>query len=388
MNAMGPLAGYRILEFAGIGPGPFCAMMLADMGAEIIRIDRASGRTRPIDVDATLDIAARGRKSLAVDLKHPEAIAAVLRLCQRSDAVLEGFRPGVMERLGLGPEHCFAANPKLVYGRMTGWGQTGPLAQTAGHDINYLAISGSLYMFGRAEERPSAPLNLVADMGGGGLMLAFGMTCALLECQRSGKGQVVDAAMFEGAAVLANSIYAQMAMGWWKPQRGANLLDSGAHFYEVYATKDGRHVAVGCIEPQFYALLLKGLQLDPASLPAQMDRAAWPAMKQRFAALFAQRTMAEWAQMFDGSDACVSPVLTPDEAATHPHALARKSFTRTVGKLHPGPAPRYSRSSFAELAPPPVTGQHSEQVLGAFGFSAAEVQALLGSGAIRQHTDG
>ncbi len=388
IDAMGPLAGYRILEFAGIGPGPFCAMMLADMGAEIIRIDRASGRTRSIDVDATLDIAARGRKSLAVDLKHPAAIAAVLRLCQDSHAILEGFRPGVMERLGLGPEPCLAANPKLVYGRMTGWGQDGPLAQTAGHDINYLAISGSLYMFGRAEERPSAPLNLVADMGGGGLMLAFGMTCAMLECQRSGKGQVVDAAMFEGAAVLANSIYAQMAMGWWKPQRGANLLDSGAHFYEVYATQDGRHVAVGCIEPQFYALLLKGLQLDPATLPAQMDRAAWPAMKLRLAAIFAQRTMAEWTQIFDGTDACVSPVLSPEEAATHPHALARQSFTHTVGKLHPGPAPRFSRSGFTNLAPPPVTGQHSEQVLGEFGFSAGEVRDRLGSGAVRQHGDG
>lgn len=293
-----------------------------------------------------------------------------------------------MERLGLGPEACLAANPKLVYGRMTGWGQDGPLSQTAGHDINYLAISGNLYMFGRAEERPSAPLNLVADMGGGGLMLAFGMTCALLECQRSGKGQVVDAAMFEGASLLATSIYAQMATGWWKSQRGANLLDSGAHFYEVYATNDGRHVAVGCIEPQFYALLLKGLQLDAAQLPKQMDRAAWPAMKQRFAEIFAQRSMAEWTELFDGSDACVSPVLTPQEAAVHPHALARKSFQHTVGQLHPGPAPRYSRSGTAALSAPPVIGQHSEQVLAGLGFSAAEVRELTASGAVRQHSDG
>ena len=385
---MGPLAGYRIIEFAGIGPGPFCAMMLADMGAEIIRIDRAVGSARSIAVDPKLDITARGRKSLAVDLKNPRAIVAVLRVCARADALLEGFRPGVMERLGLGPEPCFAVNPRLVYGRMTGWGQSGPLSQTAGHDINYLAISGNLHMFGRSEERPSAPLNLVADMGGGGLMLAFGMTCALLERQRSGQGQVVDAAMFEGAAALATSVYAQKAMGWWQPQRGANLLDSGAPFYEVYATKDRRYMAVGAIEPQFYALLLQGLQLNAQSLPPQLERNAWPALKLRFAAIFAQRTLAEWVQIFAGTDACVSPVLTPEEAVTHEHARARNSFQRTVNHPHPAAVPRYSRSNSGELSDPPVSGQHSEQVLQEFGFSAAEAHALQACGAVKQYQNG
>ena len=388
MRAMGPLSGFRILEFAGIGPGPFCAMMLADMGAEIIRVDRTAGSARTIAVDATLDVVARGRKSIALDLKNPQAIEVALRLCRGADALIEGFRPGVMERLGLGPDACSAANPALVYGRMTGWGQTGPMAQLAGHDINYLALSGDLHMFGRAEERPGAPLNLVADMGGGGMMLAFGITCALLERQRSGRGQVIDAAMFEGAATLASSIWSQMAMGWWKPERGANLLDSGAPFYEVYETSDGRHVAIGAIEPQFYRLLLQGLGLDPAALPAQMDRGSWPAMKQRFADIFRRQTRAHWERVFEGSDACFAPVLTPQEAVTHPHAVARGSFTRTRGLLHPAPAPRFSRSGTARLSDPPHIGQHTRQVLGEFGFEAAEIGALLECGAVRQQADG
>ena len=381
-RVMGSLSGYRILEVAGIGPGPFCAMMLADQGAEVVRIDRASGSTRPIEGDTRLDVSARGRRSLALDLKHPEAVRTVLRLCARSDALLEGFRPGVMERLGLGPEPCLAANPALVYGRMTGWGQDGPLHHLAGHDINYLAISGNLHMFGRTEERPSAPLNLVADMGGGGLMLAFGMTCALLERARTGQGQVVDAAMVEGAALLATSVYAQKAMGWWRDERGANLLDSGAPFYEVYRTKDDGFMAVGAIEPRFYALLLRGLGVEPDSSPPQMDRDSWPALKQRFAAIFRTRTREEWTSQFQDSDACVTPVLTPEEAATHPHALARGSFRNSWGVLHPAPAPRLSRSTSPPLTPPPRTGEHSDEVLRSFDFSVDEIGALRACGAL------
>ena len=379
---MGPLSGYRVLEVAGIGPGPFCAMMLADQGAEIVRIDRASGSSRPIDGDVRLDVSARGRKSVALDLKKPEAVSAVLRLCARADGLIEGFRPGVMERLGLGPDACLAANPALVYGRMTGWGQDGPLRHLAGHDINYLAISGSLYMFGRAEERPSAPLNLVADMGGGGLLLAYGMICALLERARTGQGQVVDAAMVEGAALLATSVYAQKAMGWWRSERGANLLDSGAPFYEVYRTSDGGHMAVGAIEPQFYALLLRGLGIDPASIPPQMERESWPSVKLRFAAIFQTRTREEWTQVFTDSDACVSPVLSPDEAASHPQAVARGAFRSSGGVLHPAPAPRFSRSTAEPLAPPPRAGEHSDQVLGSFGFTPDEIGGLRACGAL------
>jgi alpha-methylacyl-CoA racemase len=379
---MGPLSGYRILEVAGIGPGPFCAMMLADQGAEIVRIDRVGGNARPIDGDLRLDISARGRKSLALDLKRPEAVSAVLRLCAQVDGLIEGFRPGVMERLGLGPGVCLAANPALVYGRMTGWGQEGPLRHLAGHDINYLAISGNLYMFGRAEERPSAPLNLVADMGGGGLLLAYGMICALLERARTGQGQVVDAAMVEGAALLATSVYAQKAMGWWRNERGANLLDSGAPFYEVYGTGDGGHMAVGAIEPQFYALLLRGLGLDAATVPHQMDRASWPSMKARFAEIFRSRSREEWTRVFADCDACVSPVLSPEEAASHPQAIARNAFRVAWGVRHPAPAPRFSRSTPAPQDPPPRPGEHSEQVLRSFGFTSDEIGGLRSCGAL------
>lgn len=380
----GPLAGFRILEMAGIGPGPFCAMMLADMGAEVIRIDRASGRARSIEVDARLDVTARGRQSLALDLKRPEAVQTVLRLCRDADALLEGFRPGVMERLGLGPEACMGVNPRLVYGRMTGWGQTGPLAQTAGHDINYLAISGMLHLFGRAAERPSPPLNLVADMGGGGLMLAFGVLCALLERVRTGRGQVLDAAMSEGAALLATSVFAQKAMGWWQEERGSNLLDTGAHFYEVYATQDGGHMAVGAIEPQFYELLLRGLGLDPKTLPAQMDRSAWPVMKLRFVEIFGRRTRAEWSQVFAGTDACVSPVLTPEEALHHPQAVARGSFQRSGGAVHPVAVPRLARPRTTPLSVPPLPGAQSGPVLRSFGFSEEEISQLRSCGAVAE----
>jgi len=372
---MGPLEGFKIIEFAGIGPGPFCAMLFADMGAEIIRIDRASAKPTPNGKDRE-NVSARGRRSLALDLKNPDAAGAVLRLCRQVDGLIEGFRPGVMERLGLGPSECLRENPRLVYGRMTGWGQTGPLSRTAGHDINYLALSGSLYMFGRANEKPAPPLNLVADMGGGGMLLAFGMVCALLERQRSGQGQAVDAAMVEGAALLATSIYAQRASGLWRDQRGSNLLDSGAHFYEVYETKDGGYVAVGAIEPQFYAALLQGMELDPKSMPIQMDRARWPDMKQLFANVFRSKTRAEWTGIFDGTDACVSPVLSPAEAAAHEHNRARASFRATAGVLRPEAAPRFSRTNPEPPCAPPLPGEQSDELLRDFGFAAEEIAAL------------
>jgi alpha-methylacyl-CoA racemase len=372
---MGPLHGFKIIEFAGIGPGPFCAMLFADMGAEIIRIDRI-GADPPTDDRERHNVTARGRRSVSLDLKNPRAVDVVIRMCRQVDGLIEGFRPGVMERLGLGPSECMRENPRLVYGRMTGWGQTGPLAHVAGHDINYLALSGSLYMFGRANERPSPPLNLVADMGGGGMLLAFGMLCALLERERSGQGQVIDAAMVEGSALLATSIYARRASGLWRDQRGSNLLDTGAPFYEVYETKDGGLMAVGALEPQFYAALLRGMALDPQDLPAQMDRARWPELKQRFAAVFESKTRAEWARIFDGTDACAFPVLAPVEAAEHEHNRARASFRETGGVLHPAPAPRFSRTSPEKPCNPPRSGEHSQAVLADFGFNPDEIAAL------------
>lgn len=381
---MGPLAGYTVIEMAGIGPGPYCAMLLGDMGASIVRIDRAVGQTRSIDIDVRFDFTARGRKSIALDLKNPRATEVVLRLCRSADGLIEGFRPGVMERLGLGPVPCLEANPRLVYGRMTGWGQNGPMAQKAGHDINYLAITGLLHMLGRADECPSPPLNLVADMGGGGMLLAYGMTCALLERHRSGRGQVVDAAMFEGALSLGATVFGQMATGWWHDQRGSNLLDSGAHFYEVYATADDRHMAVGAIEPQFYDRFIKGLGLDPQVLPKQMDRATWPAMKSRVAAVFKTRTRAEWAAIFDALDACVTPVLTPQEASADPHVRARGSYRHEQDRLFPAPVPRFSRSDAGRQSAPPLIGQHSAELLELAGFSAADIAALLACGAVQQ----
>ena len=381
----GPLAGVKIVEIAGIGPAPYAAMLLADLGADVLRIERKQGVaiTRQIGMDASKDSSNRSRPSIAVDLKHAEGAALVLDLASGAAALIEGFRPGVMERLGLGPDVCMARNPRLVYGRMTGWGQTGPLASSAGHDINYIALSGMLHTFARAGERPLPPGNTVGDMGGGGLMLAFGIVCGLYEAKSSGRGQVVDAAMFEGAASLGTSLFVMMAMGLQDANRpGTNLSDTGAHFYEVYETKDQRHVAVGAIEPQFYAELLRGLELDPASLPAQMDRRAWPEMKRRFAEIFRSRTREEWERVFSGKDACVSPVLAPAEAARHPHAVARGSFCEPGGVLQPAPVPRFSRTPGAIASPPAIAGPSGDLALDAWGVAAPRVAALRASGAL------
>jgi alpha-methylacyl-CoA racemase len=369
MKRQGPLAGFRVLEIAGVGPGPFCAMMLADMGAEVVRVERTDAPVYVPPIDPRLNALHRGRTQITLDLKLPDAVETLLILVERADVLLEGFRPGVAERLGIGPDVCLARNPRLVYARMTGWGQTGPLALSAGHDINYFAISGGLWMTGRANERPSPNLNLVADMGGGGMLMAFGIACALAEAGRSGQGQVIDAAMTEGAGLLATMMHAYRAMNRWSDERGANLLDSGAPFYEVYETKDGGFMAVGAIEAKFYRLLLNGLGIDPADFPKQHDRSQWPAMKHRFAEIFAGNTRAEWEAVFDGTDACATPVLTPDEAARHPHNVARGAFGSPFGVQQPMPAPKFSRTPGAIACPPPFEDADGWAMVEGWGFA-------------------
>jgi len=376
---MGPLAGLRILEIAGIGPGPYCAMVLSDMGAEVLRIERTAN-VRP--GDARYDLLSRGRRSIAVDLKQPDGVATVLRLCERADGLLEGFRPGVMERLGLGPDVCLARNPRLVYGRMTGFGQTGPLAQAAGHDINYIALAGALAPIGRKGAAPTPPLNLVGDFGGGGLLLAVGMVCALLERVTSGKGQVVDAAMVDGAAALMTVFHGAQQSGFWNDARGTNMLDSGSHFYDAYETADGEFVAIGAIEPQFYAELLKRTGVAAESLPPQLDRARWPEAKAAFEKLFKTRTREEWCELLEGSDACFAPVLSMAEARRHPHNIARAAFTSVAGVEQPRPAPRFSRTDSAVSRPPARPGEHTDLVLSEWGFAAGEIAALRASKSI------
>ena len=374
---MGPLKSLRILEFAGIGPGPFCGMVLADLGAEVVRLDRPDGAP-----GSRRDFVARGRRSLALDLKAPGAADAVLRLVEKADALIEGFRPGVMERLGLGPEACHARNPRLVYGRMTGWGQDGPLAQAAGHDITYIALTGALWSVGRAGERPVPPLNLVGDYGGGGMLLAVGVLAALLEAKGSGRGQVVDAAMVDGAALLMAPIYAMLAHGRWKPERGANMLDGAAPWYDTYECADGRWVAVGPIEPQFFALVAAKLGLDAARFGDRMDPANWPALREALAAAFRARTRDDWTALFEGTDACVAPVLDLREAPSHPHNAARGVFTERDGAVQPAPAPRFDRTTAEPGLPPPLRGEHTDAVLAEWGFAAAEIAALREAGAI------
>jgi alpha-methylacyl-CoA racemase len=378
----GPLEGIRIVEIAGIGPGPFCAMMLADQGAEVLRVDRAERAKLPRLPGPNLDLLNRGRRSIAVDLKSPAGVEVVLRLVDRADALIEGFRPGVMERLGLGPDACLVRNPRLVYGRMTGWGQEGPLAKAAGHDLNYIALTGALHAIGRPDSPPPPPLNLVGDFGGGGLLLAYGITCALLERARSGKGQVVDAAMVDGAAALMAIIYGAHASGWWRDERMANMLDGGAHFYDCYETKDGRYVSIGSIEPQFYAELLEKLGLAGEDLPKQMDRSAWPALKKRVAEIIRTRTREEWCRIMEGSDVCFAPVLSLAEAPDHPHLRARQTFVEVDGVRQPGPAPRFSRTPARIERPPAHAGEHTDAALADWGFPASELADLRVAGAI------
>jgi len=374
---VGPLAGYRIIELAGIGPGPFCGMMLSDMGAEVIRVERP-----PKDARRPRDVLARNRKSLAVDLKRPEGVEAVLRLCEGADALFEGFRPGVTERLGLGPDDCMSRNPKLVYGRMTGWGQEGPMAQAAGHDINYIGLSGALHAIGRPGERPVPPLNLVGDFGGGGMYLAFGMVCGLLEAQRSGKGQVVDAAMVDGSASLMSMFFSFAAQGGFKPERGTNLLDGGAHFYDTYETKDGKHICIGSIEPQFYALLVEKAGLDREVFAPQMNPEHWPSLKNKLAEVFKSRSRDEWCEIMEGTDICFSPVLSIFEAPEHPHNVARETFVEVDGLMQPAPAPRFSRTEPDIRNAARIPGEDSEDVLRNFDFSDAEIEALITAGAV------
>jgi alpha-methylacyl-CoA racemase len=378
---MGPLQGVRILEVAGIGPGPFAAMMLADMGAEVLRLDRIGGNRGPRGVPAS--ILDRGRRSVALDLKHADAVELVLRLVESADALTEGFRPGVMERLGLGPDVCLARNPRLVYGRMTGFGQDGPYADMAGHDINYIALAGVLEHIGRRGEAPVPPMNLVGDFGGGGMLLAFGVVCALLEASRSGQGQVVDAAMVDGSAVLMAMMHGLRAMGFWSEERGTNIIDTGAHFYDVYETADGRYVSIGSIEPQFYAELLRltGLEGEP-DLPAQMDRAAWPAMKERLAAIFKAKTRDEWCQLLEGTDVCFAPVLSMSEAPGHPHNQARGTFVEVDGVTQPAPAPRFSRTPPELGNPARSPGADTDAALADWGVSGDEIAKLRSVGAI------
>ena len=375
--ASGVLSGVKIIEFAGIGPGPFCAMLLSDMGADIIRIDRKGGKG-----GNPKDITARGRRSVALDLKKPEGIEACLQLIEKADVVQEGFRPGVMERLGLGPDVCLKANPKLVYGRMTGWGQTGAFSHAAGHDINYIALTGALAAIGTAQ-KPVPPLNLVGDFGGGALYLAMGICAALFEAQRSGKGQVIDCAMTDGASSLMTMFYGMKASGIWQSEtRAGNLLDGGAHFYDVYETADNKFVALGSIEPQFYALLREKAELADAAFDKQMDSAGWAELKEKVAVVIKSKTRDEWDTLMAGSDVCYAPVLTMDEAPTHPHNVSRETFTEAYGVMQPNVAPRFSRTAGAIQGAPPKIGEHNESAMRDWGMSESALAALKKAEAI------
>ena len=387
---MGPLQGVKVVEVAGIGPGPFVAMLLADMGADVIRVDRADRVTGTGDPSAPpADVLNRGRRSIAVDLKSPDGVDLLLDLVAQADVLVEGFRPGVTERLGFGPEVCLERNPRLVYGRMTGWGQDGPYAQTAGHDINYIALAGVLAHLGRAGEPPTPPINLVGDFGGGAMLLAFGVVCGLFEAQRSGRGQVVDAAMVDGSALLMTMMWAFTAMGIWSEERGTNLIDTGAHFYDTYRCSDGEYVSIGSIESQFYAQLveLTGLAEDYAArgeeLPHQMDRSRWEELRGRLASIFATRTRAEWCEIMEGTDVCFAPVLTMSEARQHPHNVERGTFVEVAGIPQPAPAPRFSRTPGAIQRPPSHEGQHTDEVLAEWlGAAPERIAELRRSGAV------
>jgi alpha-methylacyl-CoA racemase len=377
---MGPLKGIRIVEMTGLAPGPYCAMLLADMGAEVLRIERPGG-TRP-GVSDRLSLLNRSRGTVVVDLKSPHGVTAVARLAGKADALIEGFRPGVMERLGLGPDVCLKANPRLVYGRMTGWGQDGPLADAPGHDLNYIALSGALHSIGRKGEPPTIPLNLIGDFAGGGMLLAFGMLCALIEAMRSGQGQVVDAAMVDGAASLMTFMHGLRAQGVWSDERGENSLDGASPWYQVYETSDGQYVSIANVEKKFHDELLRITGLDKENLPGQHDRKNWPKMRARFAELFRGKTRAEWCALLEGSETCFAPVLTIPEAMEHPHNRARKAFIEVDGVMQPAPAPRFSRSRPEPTRAPDIPGSDTEGLLASWGFSAREVAELREQGAL------
>lgn len=368
---MGPLTGMKIIELAGIGPAPFCAMLLADMGAQVLRIERQGG-----DTSLAVGTLNRGRRSIVLDLKQPATVKAVLALVEQADALIEGFRPGVMERLGLGPEVCLERNPRLVYGRMTGWGQDGPLASAAGHDINYIALAGVLHATGPAGGPPIPPLNLVGDFGGGGMLLAFGLVCALLEARLSGQGQVVDAAMTDGAALLMAAIYDRNSKGRWRNERGSNMVDGGAHFYNAYECRDGKWVAIGSVEPQFYALLLERCGITDPAFQVQWDQAQWPSLKVKLAERFKTKTREEWCTLLEGTDVCFAPVLDLEEAPEHPHNQARQTFVEVEGVVQPAPAPRFSRTVPEIQHPSAASGKDLATVLRDWGVSAEELEHL------------
>jgi len=375
----GPLTGLKILEFAGIGPAPFCGMLLSDLGADVVRIDRkGQGRSSPAEV------LSRGRRSVGLDLKSPAGVETCLKLIESADALIEGFRPGVMERLGLGPEPALARNGRLVYGRMTGWGQDGPYAQSAGHDLNYIALSGALHAIG-TQARPTPPLNLVGDFGGGALYLAFGLLAGVIQARESGRGQVVDCAMIDGAASLMAMFYGFKAAGIWRDERRANLLDGGAHFYDTYRCADGKWVSIGAIEPQFYALLLQKTGIDDPEFSRQMDRTAWPSLHEKLAAVIARRSRAEWCELLEGTDVCFAPVLDLEEAPSHPHNVARGTFVEVGGVTQPAPAPRFSATPGAIQGPPPAVGAHDRGALTDWGFSPETVEQLIAEGVIAGH---
>ena len=382
---MGPLQGIRIIELAAIGPAPFGAMLLSDLGADVITVHRAASVgaevTDPVAA-MTTGTMARGRRSIAVDLKNPDGLATVLDMLSRADALIEGFRPGVTERLGLGPDECLARNPALVYGRMTGWGQTGPYAHSAGHDLNYVALAGVLAHVGRREERPVPPLNLVGDFGGGGMLLALGIVAAILEAQRSGRGQVVDAAMLDGSTLLMTMMYELLGRGQWDERREANMNDGGAHFYDVYETADGQHVAIAAMEPKFFRELLDRIGLDPSELPEQWDKAGWPKAKQKLADVFRSRTRQQWCDALEGTDACFAPVLTMSEALHHPQNVERGLFTDVGGVPQPAPAPRFSRTPASVQRPAAEPGEHTDEVLSELGLDQDRIRKLRASGAV------
>jgi len=375
---MGPLKGLKIIEMAGIGPGPFCGMVLADLGAKIIRVDRASA----IGTGSKQDAANRGKKSIAVDLKSEEGVEVVLKLVETADAIFEGFRPGVMERLGLGPDVCSKRNERIVFGRMTGWGQEGPLANAAGHDINYISLTGALAAIGRPGSPPVPPLNLIGDFGGGGMLLALGLVAALLESKESKKGQVVDAAMTDGSALLMTMIYTMQSSGVWKTSMGSNLLDGGAHFYDTYECKDGKFISLGSIEPQFYALLCQIAELDESIFGNQMSRDSWPGQKEAIKRIILDKTRDEWCELMEGTDVCFAPVLDMSEAPKHPHNIERKTFIDLEGVTQPAPAPRFSRTEPEVVSSPSVVGEHTDEVLTSIGFSDEDINTLKTSGAV------